>query len=366
MSIAKQILVTCLLLLVLGGGSYFYFQTDSTGTESPGDRKSRAITVEVAPVRPGPVRDQVEAVGTTLARQAVDIVPLESGRIIEITFLPGQRVSAGDILVRLDDGAEQATVDEAVATAREAELALTRTQKLRESRTVAQATLETMEADLSTATARLALARQRLENRVVRAPFDGVVGLRQVHLGARVDDNTVITTLDDLSEVEIDFSVPEDHFGRIRVGQPVVATTSVFKDRAFTGTIASIDTRIQEVSRAFRVRAVVPNPEQVLPAGMFMHVAVLVAEEQALLIPEEAVIVEGDDTFVFALDGDRATRRMVVLGPRLGGQVAILEGLEPGQQVVRAGHQRLRDGAAVSIKGAQREKKNPATEAGGT
>jgi membrane fusion protein (multidrug efflux system) len=131
----------------------------------------------------------------------------------------------------------------------------------------------------------------------------------------------------------------------------VTATSTAFPGRAFSGRIATIDTRIGEISRAFRVRAVLPNPDLVLPAGMFMHVEVVLEERPAVLIPEEAVVAEGDQTFVFTVQDQRAERRPVRLGQRQAGTVEVLDGIAAGEPVVREGVQRLRDGAAVSVAG---------------
>lgn len=349
MSVFKQILIVLVLFVAVLGAEVLYRQHAANDAETGGPRKPRVTRVELATAKSGAVLDQVEAVGTTLARQAVNVVPLVSGRIVDIAFKPGQHVRAGDVLVRLDDAAERATVAETAAVAKEAKLAFERASKLKIRKTVTQATLDKLEAAVVAADARLALMQKRLDDRTVRAAFDGVVGLQRVYVGARVDEDTVLTTLDDLSQVEINFSVPEIHFARIREGQPVTAITTVFKDRVFNGRVADIDSRIQASSRSFRVRAILPNPGGILPAGMFMHVSVLIGEERAVLIPEEAVIAEGAGTFVFVVDGDRARRRDVALGRRTRGFVAVLDGLSDGEAVVRSGHHRLRDGSVVQV-----------------
>lgn len=349
MRLGTQLAIAVVITVVLGASGFVYhrLQTDGEAAAAVG-RGPDAVPVVLAAAAAGTIRERIEAVGTTLARQAVDIVPLTSGRIAEIAFTPGERVDVGAVLVRLDDEAEQAAVAEARASLREAELALERAKKLRANNTVAQATVDELEAAYLGASARVDAARKQLADRTVRAPFTGVVGIRRVDIGARVDDDTVLTTLDDLSEIEIEFSVPEIFFGQVRQGQPVSATSPAFPGRAFSGRIATIDTRVGQVSRAFRVRAVLPNPDLVLPAGMFMHVEVVLEERPAVLIPEEAVVAEGDSTFVFTVEDERAQRRPVRLGQRQAGTVEVLEGLEAGEPVVREGMQRLRDGVAVS------------------
>jgi membrane fusion protein (multidrug efflux system) len=348
-SVTKQIVVACVLLLALGGAVLWHYWSEPESAEAAVGGGLSAVPVRLARVEAGMVRERIEAVGSTLARQAVDIVSLTSGRIVELRFRPGERVEAGDVLVRLDDAAEQAGAAEARAALREAELALDRARKLRANNTIAQATVDELEAAYLGALARLDAAEKRLADRSVEAPFSGVVGIRQVDMGARVDEDTVLTTLDDLSEVEIEFSVPEIHFGRVQRGQAVSGTSSAFPGRTFAGRIETIDTRIGQVSRAFRVRAVLPNPDLVLPAGMFMHVGVVLEERPAVLIPEEAVVAEGDSTFVFTVEDQRAARRPVRLGQRTAGTVEVLDGVTVDEAVVRSGLQRLRDGVPVRI-----------------
>jgi membrane fusion protein, multidrug efflux system len=351
-SVGKQLVIGGLLLLIVGAAAFAYHRTavESEAAAAVG-RGPDTVPVEVASAAAGTMRERIEAVGTTLARQAVDIVALSAGRVAEIDLRPGQQVEAGAVLVRLDDRMEQAAVAEASAALREAQLALERAQKLHSNNTVAQATVDELQAAFDRAAARLDATEKQLADRTVRAPFAGVVGMRRVDIGARVDNDTVLTTLDDLAELEVEFSVPEVYFGRVRRGQPVAATSAAFPGRTFEGRIATVDTRVGAVSRAFRVRAVVPNPELVLPAGMFMHVTVVLEERPAVLIPEQAVLAEGASTFVFKLQGRQAERRQVRLGQREAGAVEVLDGLAAGDLVVESGHQKLRDGVVVEVAG---------------
>ncbi|HEX5079743.1 MAG TPA: efflux RND transporter periplasmic adaptor subunit, partial [Geminicoccaceae bacterium] len=354
-----QLAIAAALLLALGGGAVTYHQHRLDGEAAAAVRRGpSAIPVEVTTARLGTIRERIEAVGSSLARQAVDIVPLTAGRVAEIAFRPGEHVAAGDVLVRLDDRAEQAAVAEAEAMLREAELALERAQKLRTNNTVAQATVDALQAAYVGAKARLDAATKELSDRSVRAPFAGVVGIRGVDIGARVDDRTVLTTLDDLAEIEIEFSVPEIFFGRIRQGQLVQAGSTAYPGRTFSGRIAIIDSRIGQVSRAFRVRAVLPNPDRELPAGMFMHVTVVLEERPAVLVPEQAVLAEGDSTYVFTVADGRAERRKIRIGQRETGTVEVLEGVAADETVVQTGLQRLRDGIEVQVLNA------PALQAG--
>jgi membrane fusion protein (multidrug efflux system) len=348
--IGTQLAIAAVLLLAVGGGAVTYHQYRIDGEAAAAVRRgAAAIPVEVTPAELGTIRERIEAVGSTLARQSVDIVALSSGRIAEIGFTPGERVEEGAVLIRLDDQAERAAVAEARAKLRETELALNRARTLRTNNTVAQATVDELEAAYLGADARLDGVQKQLADRTVRAPFAGVVGIRGIDIGARVDDETVLTTLDDLAEIEIEFSVPEIFFGRVRRDQLVEATSTAYRGEVFVGRISTIDSRIGQVSRAFRVRAVLPNPDLELPAGMFMHVSVVLEERPAVLIPEQAVLAEGGSTYAFTVDDRRAERRKVRLGQREAGTVEVLEGLAAYEMVVRTGLQRLRDGAEVQI-----------------
>ena len=350
MSTLRQILLTCVLLAAVGGGWWAWneYAQESTGNAQGGPGGGGAISVIVGNVEERTLLERVEAVGTSRARQAIEIVPLDEGQLSEILFAPGANVEAGTVLARLDADIQRADVEEAVALLREKDLALERARTLRTTATIPQATIEQLEAERAAAQARLERAERRLTDRNVRAPFAGMVGLRRVDVGARVTETTVLTTLDDLSEIEIAFQLPERLFGRIRADQPVSARAAAFGDDAFVGRIATIDSRIDPTARSFQVRAVLPNPDLSLPAGMFMHLEVVLEERTALVVPESAVVVEGDRSFVYAVENDRAVRRDVRVGARELGIAEILEGLDAEAVVVVQGVTRVRDGVPVT------------------
>lgn len=342
----------------MGGGGLAAYQYLFDGSNAAvvedgrGPRGGRSVPVELAKAELRSIERKVEAVGTTRARQAVEIVPLTSGRVVEIAFEPSQKVEAGDVLVRLDDDIQQADLVQASAKLKEATSAVERAQILRSNNTVSEVTLNQLVADQAAAQADVDRARRRLADRSVRAPFSGIVGLNHVDLGARVDDNTVLTTLDDRSEVEIEFALPETLYGQIAPGQAVVADAVAFPGRKFEGRVVRIDSRIDPTSRAFKVRAAVPNPDLALPAGMFMHLAVILDRREAVMIPEEAIVVEGSSTFVFAAVDGKAVKRDVAIGQREVGAAEIVSGVAVGDEVVVRGVQRLRDGVPIRLPGA--------------
>lgn len=350
MSILKQLIILC----VLGGlayGGYVTYQTQFAPdtVAQPDAGGPRPVTVEVSRAETRTMRDTVEAVGTTRAVKSVDIVPEANGRLVELTITPGTPVAAGAVLARLDDSIQRADLSEAVAVLTEQRQTLDRIRQLSRSNAVSQAALEDATARLAEAQADMERARRRLEDRAITAPFAGVVGLTNYDVGARVSDGQVLTRLDDLTEVEVEFSLPETVFSQVRRGQTAMARSAAFPDRRFRGTVTAVDSRIDPVSRAFRTRAVIPNPDSTLPAGMFLSLTLVLSEQDRITVPEEAIVFQAAETYVFVDDGGTARRRTVETGQRRDGRIAVLSGLDEGEEVVVRGLQRVRDGTPLTI-----------------
>lgn len=355
MSGLKQLGIIVLFAALLAGGyaGYAaYVAPGQAGGDAARGGARQAPAVEVAAAGLHLLETGLEAVGTTFALRAVEIVPAASGRVVALDFRSGQHVAAGDVLARLDDDIERADLAEAEARLDEAELALERARTLSQTNTISQASLEQLRSARTAARAGVDRALRRFADRTVIAPFAGIVGLRRVEVGARVDGDTLITTLDDLSRIEIEFALPETVFGRVSPGLRVSADSAAFPGRAFAGEIVAIDSRIDPSSRSFKVRAVVPNADLALPAGMFMHLSLILDSGMALTVPEEAVIVEAGRTYLFVVEDDVAHRRDVRLGRREAGSVEITDGLGEGELIVVRGVQNLRDGVAVRAIGA--------------
>ncbi|ORE95836.1 secretion protein HlyD [Stappia sp. 22II-S9-Z10] len=360
MSLTRQLVLLVFLAAVGGLGYLVYLERpageDTAAAPSPaaaGGSGARAVAVEAAVAAERVLERRVEAVGTTRALQSVDIVPLDDGRIVELNITPGMQIDEGDIIARLDPMIEQATLNEYEAQAEERRAALDRSMTLRQSNasTVSQAAVETLRAELSVAEAAVERARYNLSNRTVRAPFSGVLGISSVDLGARVETSTVLTTLDDLSEVEIEFRLPETVYGQIHQGQRIHAQSAAFPSRTFVGTVAAVDSRIDSVSRAFRVRARLPNDDRALPVGMFMRLDLALDDRRAVVVPEEALVVEGGTSQIYLVQNDTAVRREIRTGLRRNGVVEVLEGVAAGDLVVSRGIQSVRDGGPVRVIG---------------
>lgn len=308
------------------------------------------IEVVTAPVRVAPLVERVESIGTARAREAVTVTSRVSGIVAAIHFEEGQKVKAGDVLVELDRSAQVAAYDRARAAADDARTRLARARQLRATQSVPEAQIDQLEAALRQAEAQVREALARIEEMKIIAPFSGRVGLRQVSLGALIQPGTAITTLDDLSRIRVEFAVPEVFVARLAVGQPVLATSAAFGARSFAGEVAAIDTRIDPATRSIRAVAEFDNPDEALRPGLFLNIVLTLAERpSALLVPEEAIDPVGDRAYVFAVRQGRAIRQEVKLGTRLPGEVEIVEGLAPNEEVVVRGLQRLRNGVPVNV-----------------
>ena len=351
MSLFRQVLVLIFLTAMVYGG-YVAYGRLMTGTATISDSQQNrrdAIPVEVAAAKTRTMTSTVEAVGTTHALKSVDILPQDSGLIKSIGFASGDHVEKGQILAEMDSNIERADLAEAKAALVQAKLALDRATKLRASNIAAKSTVDQLTAAEAAAEAAVAKAEQRLADRIIKAPFAGMVGMNRVDAGARVTDSTVITTLDDLSSVEVEFALAERMFGSTHLGQRVESTTVAYPGRTFIGKIAEIGSRVDPVSRSFKVKALVPNPDNALRPGMFMHVDVVLDAAEALVVPEEAVIAEASSSYVYVVEDGKARRQKVTIGRRAYGVAEILTGLTADARVVTRGTNKLRDGAAVDV-----------------
>jgi membrane fusion protein (multidrug efflux system) len=363
MRVLTQVLV---LATLVGGGAAWQVYGSQVGLPPPaqllGLNKTSAPTqpgrgapsgglpVVVAPVRAATVVEKVETVGTARAREAVTVTTRVSGIVAAIHFTEGQAVTAGTVLVELDRSQLMAELDQARASLDDARQQLARARALRPTQAVAEARIDQLEAAARSAEARVRQVQARIEEMKIVAPFDGRVGIRQVSLGALVPPGAVVTTLDDLSRMRIEFAVPELFVARLRPGMKVIAGSAAFGDRRFEGTVTVIDTRIDPNTRAVRLISEFDNADGALRPGLFLNVELTVEQRaDGLVIPEEAIDPVGDRAYVYAVRNGRAQRIEVRLGMRLPGEVEILAGLNRDDQVVVRGLQRLRHGVPVQV-----------------
>ena len=299
------------------------------------------------PVVEKPLAVEVEALGTARANEAVEITAKIANTIIAIRFDEGQLVKRGDLLVELDAAQARADLAASEAALAETKSAYARSRTLLSQQALSQAQLEQIEATLLANEARVAASRARLSDTMIRAPFDGRTGLRRVSVGALVSPGAVITTLDDTRTMKVDFDVPEIFLSILKQGLEVKAKSAAYPGEAFDGSIESVDSRVDPVTRSVKVRARLPNREGKLRAGMFLTVLVTRDPLPGLVIPEQALVPERGEVYVFVVADGHAMRRVVRVGRRSPGEVEILTGIAAGERVVVEGTQQIRDSSAV-------------------
>jgi membrane fusion protein (multidrug efflux system) len=224
-----------------------------------------------------------------------------------------------------------------------------RSRELYTTRALSEAQLEQIEATLKANEARVAFARSRLSDTVIAAPFDGRVGLRRVSVGSLVNPGAVITTLDDANPIKLDFTIPETLLSSVEAGREIVARSVAWPGQEFAGRVASVDSRVDPTTRSVTVRALLPNDRGMLKPGMFLTVRLARGSSDALLVPEQALVPEQGNVFVFVVQDGRVEKRLVRTGERRVGEVQVVAGVAAGEQVVTEGTQKLRDGAPVTV-----------------
>ena len=362
MAASKKILVSVVSVLALIAlGTYGYYANRSplapkpAGGQKPsgapaagGPPGGFALPVESARVSVETLQEDVNAVGSLRSNESVVVRPEISGRIGAIDFIEGTQVRKGAALVVLDSSTQAAEVLQARANLALAQSNFERTQELERSKFVSANARDQALNGLKVAQANLALAEARLAKTRILAPFDATIGLRQVSVGDYVKEGQDLVTLEDMSALKLDFRLPENYFGKLKLGQLVEIKTDAFPGQAFKARLIAIDPLVDQAGRSLSLRAKLDNPGGVLRPGMFASVRLILSErERAMTIPEEALVPLGTQQYVFRVVDGKVQRVPVKIGLRRNAKVEVTEGLAPGDEVVTAGQLKIRDGAAV-------------------
>ncbi|WP_020409903.1 efflux RND transporter periplasmic adaptor subunit [Hahella ganghwensis] len=305
-----------------------------------------------APVERSPLVDNIEALGTTVANESVTVTSKITEKIVSIHFADGQKVKRGQLLVQLDDQEEQANLRSEQAILRERQSAMRRTEELFNRKVGSEADLDLAQARVSQTQSDIEAIKSRISAHRISAPFDGVVGLREVSEGALVEPDDALTTLDDLSVVKVDFNIPVVYLSQLGTGLKVKASTSAYPNRLFEGELKSISSRIDPVTRTVRARAWFDNPVQELLPGMLMQLSLQSKPRNTLVVPESAVFAVGRQHFLYVVEGEESTtasRRTVTIGTRKAGRVEIVDGVDAGDFVIVHGTLKVADGSPVKI-----------------
>lgn len=305
--------------------------------------------VVVADVIRAPFLDTLQAVGTVAANESIEITASVSDRVESLTFQEGELAEAGQVLVQLDTREEEAELAEALANLDDQQRQFERLDALVATNSAARSQRDEQKARMDAAAARVEVIRARIADRTLRAPFAGLVGLREVSPGALVSPGARITTLDDIQPLKLDFSIPESFLTILRPGAVIRSRTIAYPGRVFQGRVAQISPRIDPVTRTVAIRAELPNEDRLLRPGMLLTVDLVRDRREGLMVPEAALIPEGDRQYLFRLVDGRVERIEVGIGARRPGIVEITRGLEEGDSVVVEGGVRLRPGVEVRV-----------------
>lgn len=343
-----QIAITAGLAASLAAGWVWLANPkESAEPDSVRERPPAATLVLVEPLALAEDRLVVRAIGTGDALRSAQIHPSVSGEVVEIDFEAEQRVKKGVRLVRLDDQHQRLAVRLAEVALGEAKRDVARLEKLAPTGAVSQVRLQTAQAELESAGLRLEQAKANLSDRSVFAPFDGVIGLTEIDPGDRVTEETMIATLDDRSVILVDFNLPEEHAGRVKVGDPIEVRAWSLADRLVSGTISATGSRIDPASRSLRIRAQIPNPGETIRPGTSFEVELTFTGRPYPSVREVAVLWSRDGAYLWRVAGGRAEKVFVELVRRDRGRILVDGPLQSGDLIVVEGVQGLRQGQAI-------------------
>lgn len=318
-----------------------------SGNEGAAKREDAPIGVVTEVVRETPWQDTLKALGTVKARESVSVTSKVSEVVSAVHFESGQSIARGAPLVTLTGEQQRTALAALAAQLDDAEKNYQRLAALGQQQLIARATVDAQKASRDALRAQAATIRANLSDRVIRAPFAGVAGIREVSPGALVTPGTVITTLDDLSSVYVDFPVPETELADVGPGQAIVGTAASWADRRFDGRVSVVAPRLDAASRAATVRGNFPNADRALKPGMLVEVQVTRGERPAIVVPEIAVLQVGDETYVWKVVNGAVVKAPIVVGGRVPGKVQVKEGIVAGDKIVVEGVGKLKAGAKV-------------------
>jgi membrane fusion protein, multidrug efflux system len=359
-ALAVRLVITLIVLVLLGGALYGFnsFRAKAIA-DFFANNKPPPTPVSLAEATVQSVPKYLTAIGTLVAARQVTVAPEVAGRVMQIPFESGASVKTGDPLVQMNDSTEQADQLAQRAQARLAELNLERYRDLRRSQATPQSNVDQYQAQLDEINANMKRTQALIGQKLIKAPFDGELGIRQINVGDYVTAGATIVTLTDLKSLYVNFSLPEQALPKLSIGQKLLLNADPLPGRDFEATISTIEPQVSADTRAVKVQATLDNRERALRPGMFANVrVVLPPQDNTLTVPETAIdyTVYGDSVFVAVNektpDGKEqlvVQRHPVKVGDRTQNRVEIRDGLKPGDRVVVSGQLKLSNGTAITV-----------------
>jgi membrane fusion protein (multidrug efflux system) len=362
----KSIVVVIVVLGIAaaaGGGYWFGQQRTSAGAGNASasaasgpvaagksQGSAPAVMVEAVTAATAPMPQSITAVGSLRSDESVTLRPEVAGRVSAIGFQEGRPVSKGAMLVKLDPAINEAEVLQAKANLTLAKAKYDRAVDLQKQGFISGQARDEAENSLKVMEASVALAAARLAKMEIRAPFSGLIGLRSVSIGDYVKEGQDMVNLESIDPLKVDFRVPEIYLKQVQVGQKLEVSLDALPGRKYEGTVSAINPLVDAAGRAIVIRAQVRNADTALRPGMFARVKLLTKDERdALVLPEQALVPQGEEQYVFRVVDGKAQRTKVELGQRRDGRVEVVKGVAPGETIVTAGQLKLRDGMSVTL-----------------
>jgi membrane fusion protein (multidrug efflux system) len=354
--------VAIVAVAIAAGGGYWLGQQRNTtagksasGTSTPASDKAAAaagpaVAVEAVSASTASMPQMITAVGSLRSDESVTLRPEVAGRVVAIGFEEGRPVAKHAILVKLDPAINAAEVQQAKANMTLAKAKYERAADLQKQGFISGQARDEAENNLKVAEAAEALAAAHLAKTEIRAPFSGIIGLRSVSIGDYVKEGQDMVNLESIDPLKVDFRVPEMYLKQVQVGQTLEVALDALPGKTHQGKVTAINPLVDAAGRAIVIRAIVRNPDTALRPGMFARVKLITKEAlDALVLPEQALVPQGEDQYVFRVVDGKAVRTKVEVGQRRDSRVEILKGVAPGDTIVTAGQLKIRDGTPVTF-----------------
>ena len=342
-------LIRILLIIAVGCGLY-YLGAHFIGGGGAG-KNANLTPVIVEPASLDSIYDSVQALGTAYSNESINITAAATDTISEIRFSDGQQVKKGDVIVLLEQDEEQAQIKAAQAQLAEHKRELVRLGKLLQNKAASKREYDERQTMIEITDQEVKETKARIEDRTLRAPFDGVLGLRRLSIGGLVQPGQIITTLDDISKIKLDFSVPDIYLDNLHQGMEIEARSESLGANVFRGMVETIDTRVDPETRSVMVRAIIPNENDQIRPGVLMEVVLLKGDRQAITVREEAILQRQDKHYLMIVDqvSKKVRQQVVEIGTRNPGKVEINKGINVGDLVIIRGIDQARPDMEVNI-----------------
>lgn len=361
----KKLTEKSILLLIITGCflAFLIFRVykNISGTRVTGQKQ---LIVSTELVKTSKTQTVLEFIGTAVSNESVDITSSITQKVSQINFSDCDFVKKGDVLVQLNVEKQKAVQKQAEINLQEQQRELIRLSSLKDKKIIAEKEYDLQNTKLQDAQAKLAEVEEEIKEGTIVAPFDGMLGIRKISVGSLLTPGTIITTIDDIKKIKVDFPVPEKYLSLINKDCKITATSIAIPNKKFYGVVQAISPRISPTSRSISVRGIIENEEYLLRPGMMLNVTMQMQDRNVLLIPENSISNVGEKHFVFLIeDGNRVKQKEVEIGQRLSGFVEIISGLKAGDSVVTDGVVKISDGDIVEISSRHEKSNNVAVGA---